>query len=292
MRKEMQTGLFFISPAFLYFILFWIVPVLLALFYSLTSWSIGRPAEFVGLDNYRDLFTDPRFHQSLASSATIVLITVTLGCTIALLLAVCLNDERLPGARFIRLCIILPVVTDWVATGMVWQLIFLPNAGVLASVGAGLGLKSLVTTRWISSSALAPWAVSIFIVWKTTGLYAIIFLAGLKGIPHPLREAARVDGAGSWRAFWLITMPLMRPITVYVLVIAFVTNVGLFEPIFMLTGGGPADATRTLPLFLYENFFLFQRGGYASAAGVLFLAITLGFALVASRLLQYSWYED
>ena len=292
MRKEMQTGLFFISPAILYFMLFWIAPLLLAVYFSLTSWSVGRAANPVGLDNYRDLFTDPRFHQSLKASATIVLITVTLSCTIALLLAVLLNDDRLPGARLFRLCIILPVVTDWVATGMVWQLIFLPNAGVLASLGAGLGLKSLVTTRWISSSALAPWAVSIFIVWKTTGLYAIILLAGLKGIPQALKEAALVDGAGSWRSFWQITMPLMRPITVYVLVIAFVTNIGLFEPIFMLTGGGPADATRTLPLFLYENFFLFQRGGYASAAGVLFLAITLGFALVASRLLQYSWYED
>ena len=292
MRKEMQTGLFFISPAILYFILFWVAPLLLAVFYSLTNWSVGRAADPVGLDNYRDLFTDPRFHQSLKASATIVLITVTLSCTIALLLAVLLNEDRLPGARLFRLCIILPVVTDWVATGMVWQLIFLPNAGVLASLAAGLGLKSLVTTRWISSSALAPWAVSIFIVWKTTGLYAIILLAGLKGIPQALKEAALVDGAGSWRSFWQITMPLMRPITVYVLVIAFVTNIGLFEPIFMLTGGGPADATRTLPLFLYENFFLFQRGGYASAAGVLFLAITLGFALAASRLLQYSWYED
>lgn len=87
-------------------------------------------------------------------------------------------------------------------------------------------------------------------------------------------------------------MPLMRPITVFVIVIAFVTNIGLFEPIFMLTGGGPADATRTLPLFLYENFFLFQRGGYASAAGILFLVITLGFALVAARMLQYSYMED
>lgn len=292
MRKELQTGLLFVSPAIFYFLLFWIAPVALAAYFSLTNWSVGRPAALVGLKNYNNLFADPRFHQSLNASATIVLITVTLSCTLALLLAALLNDDRLRGARLFRLCIILPVVTDWVATGMVWQLIFLPNAGVLAGLGAGLGLKTLVTTRWISSSALAPWAVSIFIVWKTTGLYAIIFLAGLKGIPQPLREAARVDGAGSWRTFWLITMPLMRPITVYVLVVAFVTNVGLFEPIFMLTGGGPADATRTLPLFLYENFFLFQRGGYASAAGILFLTITLGFALVASRMLQYSWYED
>lgn len=292
MRREQRTGLLFISPAIFYFLLFWIAPVLLALFYSLTNWSVGRSFDLVGLENYLDLFSDPRFHQSLKASAQIVLITVTGSSTIALLIAVLLNDQHLVGARIFRLCIILPVVTDWVATGMVWQLIFLPNAGVLASIGAGLQLKGLVTMRWISSSALAPWAVSIFIVWKTTGLYAIIFLAGLKGIPEQLKEAARVDGADKWRVFLLITMPLMRPITVFVLVIAFVTNIGLFEPIFMLTGGGPADATRTLPLFLYENFFLFQQGGYASAAGIVFLAITLAFALIASRLLQYSYYED
>lgn len=292
MRREVRSAFIFISPALAYFLLFWIAPVILALFYSLTNWSVGRAADFVGLKNYANLLTDPRFHQSLKASAEIVLITVTASTLIALLLAVLLNDDTLRGARLIRLCIILPVVTDWVATGMVWQLIFLPNAGVLASIGAGLHMKALVTTRWVSSSALAPWAVSIFIVWKTTGLYAIIFLAGLKGIPTQLKEAARVDGANSWRVFWLIIMPLMRPITVFVIVIAFVTNIGLFEPIFMLTGGGPADATRTLPLFLYENFFLFQRGGYASAAGILFLAMTLGFALVASRMLQYSYMED
>ena len=292
MRREVRAAFLFISPAIVYFLLFWIAPVVLAVFYSLTNWSVGRAAGFVGLKNYANLFSDPRFHQSLKASAEIVFITVTASTIIALTLAVLLNDDTLRGARLIRLCIILPVVTDWVATGMVWQLIFLPNAGVLASIGAGLHMKALVTTRWISSSALAPWAVSVFIVWKTTGLYAIIFLAGLKGIPLQLKEAARVDGANNWRVFWLIVMPLMRPITVFVIVIAFVTNIGLFEPIFMLTGGGPADATRTLPLFLYENFFLFQRGGYASAAGILFLAITLGFALIAARMLQYSYMED
>jgi len=292
MRRDLKYGFFFISPGVAYFLLFWIAPVLIAIYYGWTDWKVGHSAGWVGLKNYLDLFTDPRFQQSLLASAKVALISVTGCCGIALGLAVLLDDDRLVGARLFRLLIILPVVTDWVATGMVWQLIFLPNSGVLAGVAASLKLNSLVTLRWTASTKLAPWAISIFIIWKTTGLYTIFFLAGLKGVPKQYTEAAQVDGANRWQAFWRITMPLMRPITVFVLVIAFVSTIGLFEPVFMLTGGGPADATRTLPLFLYENFFQFHHGGYASAAGILFLILCLIFALTAARLLQYSYYEE
>jgi len=291
MKRELKYGMFFISPGIFFFILFWITPMILALYYGWTDWTVGQSANWVGFRNYLQLFTDPRFHQSIRASAEIALISVTGTCLIALGLALLLNDDELIGSRLIRLLIILPFVTDWVATGLVWQLIFLPNSGVLAGIFSKLGLFSLMKLRWTSSAQLAPWAISIFIIWKTTGLYTIIFLAGLKGIPSQFAEAAQVDGANAWQSFRYVTIPLLRPITVFVLVIAFVSTIGLFEPIYMLTGGGPADATRTLPIFLYESFFQFHHGGYASAAGILFLIISLAFALVAARMLQYSYYE-
>jgi ABC-type sugar transport system permease subunit len=271
--------------------LFWIAPVLLALYYSLTDWKVGPTAEFVGFTNYADLLTDPRFRQSLQASVVITSMSVTCTVILALGLAVLLNDDGLRGSRLFKLLIIVPVVTDWVATGLVWQLVFLPNRGMLPGLLSLLGLRAWLSLGWTSSSALAPFAIAIFIIWKTTGLYAIIFLAGLKGVPKQYAEAAQVDGANAWQVLRNVSLPLLRPITLFVLVTAFVSSVGLFEPVFMLTGGGPADATRVLPIFLYENFFQFHNGGYASAAGVLFLLLCLAFAIGSARLIRYSFYE-
>lgn len=291
MRNELRHGLLFTSPAFLYFGVFWILPLALAVFYSFTNWVVGGPVDFVGLANYAELLGDPLFRQSVLASTYITVLTVAGSVLIALGLAVLLNDEHLHGGRLFRILIILPVLTDWVATGLVWQLIFLPNQGVLADFLYGLGLRELMGLRWTSSRELAPLAIVVFSIWKTTGLYAIIFLAALKSVPRQYLEAARVEGADAWQIFVNVTLPMIKPISVFILVIAFVSAMGLFEPVFMLTGGGPADATRTLPLFLFETFFQFRSGGYASAASVLFLAICLGFALVAARTLRYSHFE-
>lgn len=290
-RRELRYGLTFISPAILFFLLFWILPVVLAVGYSLTDWIVGRSARLVGLRNYVALFTDPRFHESLLATLKITLPALVGTCGLALFLALLLNDDKLRGRRVAMLIIILPFVTDWVATGLVWQLIYLPNSGVLAGLFSQLGLHQWMTLRWTTSRQLAPLAIALFTIWKTTGLYAIIFLAGLKSVPTPQLEAAQVDGANFWQTLAFITLPLMRPLVVFVLVSAFVSIVGFFEPVYMLTGGGPADATRTLPIFLYENFFQFHKGGYASAAGIVFLFLCLGFALIAARFLQYSYYE-
>lgn len=289
MSRELKWGLIFISPAAVYFLAFWVLPLVLAIFYSLTDWSIGGSAEFIGLDNYKELASDPAFGRTVWNSIRIAGIALAVSLTLALGLAAILNDPDIWGARWFRLMVILPVVTDWVATGLVWQLIFLPNQGVLASIGADLGISELVRLRWTADRGLASWAIAIFIIWKQTGLYAIFFLAGIKGIPRDVIEAARVDGAGPWRQFWTIRWPLMRPITVFIVVISFVTTMGLFEPVYLLTAGGPVDATRTIPLFLYENFFTFGRSGYASAAGIYFLGMSLAFAFVSARVLRQAY---
>jgi ABC-type sugar transport system permease subunit len=292
MRRDTRWGLFFIAPGIAYFLIFWILPVILAAAQSLSRWRAGRAAGFIGLKNYIDLFNDPLFRNSAAASAVITGGAVLLTFCIALGLALILNDETLRGARWFRVIIFLPVVTDWVATGLIWQLIFLPYQGVLPGIFYNIGLKDLMALRWTATRELAPIAIMIFIVWKTTGLYTVILLAGLRSVPKPLQEAARVDGANAWQVFRHVTIPLLTPITVFVVISSFVSTIGLFEPVFMLTGGGPADATKTLPLFLYEQFFQFQAGGYASAAGMLFLFICLGFALIASRRLQQSAFEE
>ena len=194
MHRELKWGLLFISPAAAYFLVFWILPLVLALFYSFTDWSIGADPNFVGLGNYRELIGDPLFRHTVWNSIKITSISLSISLTLALGLATIRNDPDIRGGRLFRLAIILPVVTDWVATGLVWQLIFLPNSGVLASIGASTGITDLIQLRWTANRTLAPWAIAIFIIWKQTGLYTIFFLAGLKGIPTNLLDAAKVDG--------------------------------------------------------------------------------------------------
>jgi ABC-type sugar transport system permease subunit len=163
---------------------------------------------------------------------------------------------------------------------------------VLPGIFSSLGLHDWMSLRWTATRELAPCAIILFSVWKTSGLYTVILLAGLKSVPRELVEAARVDGANSFEAFRHITVPLLMPIISFVIVVSFVSAIGLFEPVFMLTGGGPADATKTLPLFLHEQFFAFLNGGYASAAGILFLLICLFFAVFAASRLRQTAYEE
>lgn len=292
LRREALWGLVFISPGVAYFLIFWILPVILTAVQSLWRWDIGRPSRFIGTDNYTSLLTDPFFVSAVRASLGISLGVVVVGFFTAFILAWILSDETLRAGRLFRIIIFLPVVTDWVATGLVWQFIFLPNQGVLAGVLYNLGLRDWMGLRWVSTRDLAPIAIIVFILWKTTGLYTVILLAGLKSVPRTLMEAARADGANEWQVLINIVLPLLKPIIVFVIVVSFVTTIGLFEPVFMLTGGGPADATKTLPIFIHEQFFVYLKGGYASAAGILFLLLCLLFAVVASRQLRQNAYEE
>ena len=292
MRRELFWGLIFISPGIAYFLLFWIAPVVMTAVQSLWRWDVNRPSEYIGLRNYTDLLGDPFFLDSIRASAGITFGSLVVGILIAFGLALLLDDDTLVGGRWFRLFIFLPVITDWVATGLAWQLIFLKGEGVLASLFYSIGLNDLATLRWTSTRELAPIALIIFIIWKTTGLYMIILLAGIRSIPTPLIEAARADGANPWQVVRHIMLPMLSPITIFVILIGFVSAIGLFEPVFLLTRGGPVEATKTLPLFIYEIFFEFRYGGYASAAAILFLLMTLAFAVVAARQLRMTAYED
>lgn len=293
-RREFFWGLVFISPGLTYFVVFWIAPVIMTVEQSLWRWKFGRADEYVGLRNYELLLTDPLFRDSVKATLWITFGALVACTVIAFGLAWLLNDSTLRGARWFRLIFFLPVITDWVATALVWQLIFLPHQGVLPALFHSLGLSdtSLPTLRWTASRELAPISIIIFAVWKTTGLYMVIFLAGLRSIPKELIEAARVDGAREWDFIRHVILPLLSPITIFVVLVGFVNAIGMFEPVWMLTGGGPAEATKTLPLFIHETFFRFRQGGYASAAAILFLLFTLLFAIIATWRIRMSAYQE
>src|SRR2546426_8526999 len=177
---QVHSGLLFLRPAALYFAAFWIFPVALAAVNSLTDWRIGGPPHFVGLLNYVNLATDPQFHHAMLASLTITGLALVCIVGLALGLAVTLHDPSLRLSSLFKLAVFIPVVTDWVATGLVWQLIFLPNQGVLAGLLDGLGLAGWSALRWTASRQLAPLAVALFIVWEMTRVYALVYLAGVK----------------------------------------------------------------------------------------------------------------
>lgn len=226
--------------------------------------------KFIGLENYRSLLTDPLFWQSFRATVFYLVATYVPTVILALALAVALNrDFRFRG--FFRGLYFTPVVMSMVVVSVIWKLLFnyrgLINQ-LLSHVGAG-------PITWLTSSTYAPWALAIMSIWKTFGYYMVIYLAGLQGIPIEVREAAHIDGATSWQTFMHITLPLLRPITVFVITMSVLTGMQEFTAQYVMTGGGPSGATRVLALMIYETGFSFMRMGKASAISVLLFVVLL-----------------
>jgi multiple sugar transport system permease protein len=230
---------------------------------------------FVGIGNYAELARDPLFRQVVGNTLLYVAVTVPVGIGLALALAVPL-DGGLRGAALYRTAFFLPVVASSVAVAVVWRWMYSSDFGLLNwLLGANV--------PWIASSEWALPSVMIAAVWKGLGYDLLVFLAGLKSIPGRLYEAAALDGASAWQRFRLITLPLLAPTTFFVLVVALVRSAQVFDLAYVLTGGGPANATNTVVLFLYEVAFHHFRMGYAAAAAWLLFAAVFGLVLLLGR---------
>jgi multiple sugar transport system permease protein len=252
-----------------------VLPVGAALLISATSWDVLTAPRFVGLGNYAELARDPLFGQVVANTLLYVAVTVPVGIALALALAVPL-DGGLRGAALYRTAFFLPVVASSVAVAVVWRWLYSSDFGLLNwLLGANV--------PWIASSEWALPSVMIAAVWKGLGYDLLVFLAGLKSIPAGLYEAAALDGASAWQRFRLITLPLLAPTTFFVLVVALVRSAQVFDLAYVLTGGGPANATNTVVLFLYEVAFHHFRMGYAAAAAWLLFAAVFGLVLLLGR---------
>lgn len=234
------------------------------------------PPTFVGLGNYKSIVHDPLFWQSVKATVSYVVGTYVPTIAIALGLALILNRNfRLKG--MFRALYFTPVVMSMVVVSVIWKVLFnyrgLVNL-LLSYVGAD-------PVRWLTSSTSAPLALAIMSIWKTFGYYMVIYLAGLQGIPTEIREAAQIDGASGRQILTSITLPLLKPITVFVITMSILNGVQEFTAQYVMTGGGPSGATRVTALMIYETAFAFVRMGRASAIAILlFLALlTLTFGL-------------
>jgi alpha-1,4-digalacturonate transport system permease protein len=260
----------FIFPNMLVFGLFTIWPAINGFRISLYDSSNGRTFEAVGLDNYRRIVDDPRFSDVVRNTLTFVVAYVVIVTVLSILLALLL-DAQVRGRGPLRAAYFLPVVISPVVVGLVWSWMFTRRTGIVNSVleSAGLGRP-----RWLLDKRLAMIVVIGAAVWTHVGFYAMILLAGLKGIPTHLYEAARIDGASTVQRIRRITLPLLRPTTMVVIVLATIAGFQAFDFVYTLTGGGPVGGTTLIVQYIYERAFRSPiQYGLASAAGVMFFGV-------------------
>ena len=278
------TPYLFLLPACLLFLLFRVYPLINGLWLSFTSARLGRAQyAFVGLSNYQKLLDDPRFLLSLVNTAYYTVASTLPILALPLLLAVLLN-RGVAFKALLRGAFFFPFTLSVVTVGLTWLWLLDPVVGPFNSYMRRLGLTM---PSLLAEPGTAMWGIVLTSVWWVTGYYLVIYLAGLQDIPRHLYEAAAIDGASGWRSFWSITVPLLRPVFLFVFVIHIIGSFQIFGQVFVMTQGGPGDATRTVVQHLYETAFqsLFAFGSASAMAWVLF-AVILVFSLLQFRILR------
>lgn len=278
-RPDQQwEGYLFLLPSFSGFLVFVFIPVLTALGLSFVDWNLLKPPTFVGTANYSQLLlTDRVFWKVLGNTLYFTVTIVPCQLALGLALAVALN-QTLRGLTLYRVVYFMPVVTNIVAAALVFQWMFSRDFGIISSpfwkLAEITGLSFFAPPDWLNDSQWAKPAVVILTLWKNVGFTMVIYLAGLQAIPIQLYEAAKVDGANAWQRFRNITVPLISPTTFFLLVIQMIGAFQLFSEAYVMTRGGPAQATLTIAYYIYQNAFEFGRMGKASAiAWVLFVIV-------------------
>ena len=281
-----RVGYAFVAPAILFLLVFALGPFLFTLYVSLHDWNMLTPVRsmpFRGLENYRYLlFDDPLFRETFKNTVVFAVGNVGISVVLALGIALLLNGPVRFRAAW-RAAFFLPYVTSAVAISIVWANIYHSSHGLLNGL---LDLVDLPPQRFIASIELAMPSVIAVAVWHGVGYYMIIFLAGLQAIPNDVYEAAKLDGAGSAYLFRTITLPLLRPTLLFVIVVNTLASLQVFDFAFILTGGGPVNATNTVVLYMYDTAFNFLRMGRATAMAVLLFLIILTMTLTQLRLLR------
>ncbi|MFB6872386.1 carbohydrate ABC transporter permease [Streptomyces sp. NPDC056323] len=270
-----------IMPAVLGFAIFKAYPIVSSLWISLTTGN-GDSRHFAGIANYRRLLDDPLFWTALKNTALILVVQVPLMLGLALLVALALNSTKVWLRPLWRLGVFVPSLTGLVAAGVMFSVILNRDAGLLNWVFSLFGVDRV---NWLGSPFWARVGVVLVITWHYTGYNAVMYLAGLQGIPQELYEAAMVDGAGPVRRFVSITLPQLRPILLLTVVLSTIGTLQLFDEPYVLTGGGPDNATLTVTMYLYNNGFKYFDFGYASAIAYALALIVSVLGILQVRLM-------
>jgi lactose/L-arabinose transport system permease protein len=251
----------FITPYFLIFAVFMLYPLIYSFVLSFSKWRAGVTT-FVGLENYKMLLTDPFFWKSLGTTGLILVIQVPIMLILATIIATVINSEKLRFKGLIRLGFFLPVLIDLVTYALVFSLLFNETYGM---VNQGLNAIGIGDIKWFSDGTWAKILIILAVTWRWTGYNAVIILSGLQAVPKDLYESASIDGASKITSFFKITVPLLKPVLLFCGIISTIGTLQLFAEPFVLTGGGPREATTTVILYLYDKAFGNFDFGLASA---------------------------
>jgi len=270
LRRRAIHGWLLLSPALIMLTAFAFYPSVATLWTSLFSRGTRfRPTEFVGTENYERLFSDPTFLVVAQNNLLYAGVTIPISVALALMMALWANS-KLPARSFVRTAYFTPTVLPMIAAANLWLFFYTPGFGVLDQIGALFGADSV---NWLGQPETALWAICAVTIWKEAGFFMIFYLAALQTIPPDLEEAAEIEGASRWAYSRRVVLPLLMPTTLFILVNAMINSVKLIDHLFILTKGGPSDASKLILYYIWESAFAFFDAPAAAAMTVLVLAV-------------------
>jgi ABC-type sugar transport system permease subunit len=282
-RQDRYAPYFFISPFYILFAIFFLFPTLFALVLGFFKWgALGTP-EFFGIRNYQRLFSDAVFWKAVGNTVFYASWSLFVIVPLALLEALALNSKLLKFATLWRVVYFAPIVTSTVAISLVFRMLYNKEFGTINGIIQALGG---LPVDWMGNLQTAKLAVVGVVIWRWTGLLAVYFLAGLQSIPEELHEAASIDGANTFDRFLYITLPLLRPVILFVSVIVLIGSMQIFDDPQILTGGGPANATISIVQYLYVQGISNLLFGFASAVGLFLFVVIFVLSLVQFRVFR------
>lgn len=280
MNRQNLMGKIFAAPPIILFIIFTCIPIVMAIFYSLTKYNVISSPEFVGLNNYKKMFSDEFFWIALKNTCFYTLLYVPGGLILSLGAALFLNvNKKFVGA--FRTLFYLPVLSSTVATATLWFWILNPKLGLLNGVLSIFGISG---PAWLYDSKLAMISVVMMSLWAGFGTNMMIFLSGLKGVEGVLYEAAKVEGANRWQMFTRITLPSISKTTFLVSTMLIISSFQVFDQAYVLTEGGPGNATMTLVYYIYNSGFNNLDMGYASSMSIILFIIIIIFSIINQKI--------
>ncbi|MDO5746060.1 MAG: sugar ABC transporter permease [Actinomycetaceae bacterium] len=280
--SDARSAIWFLLPTIILFLVFIAYPIIYNIQASTMHWDGVNEATSAGVDNYKQIFTDPVFHITLRNSVYWIVLTIIPQSLIGFFLAVVLNNH-IRGRTIYRTLFFLPVVISPVVIGIVWQRILDPFNGVVASMGRYTDIDFL-TKNWLGSPDTAIFTVIFINVWMWSGYSMLFYLAGLQAIDKSVLEAARIDGASKWKTTWVIIFPLLKSTHLSLLLLSVIGSLKTFELVYVLTEGGPDHASEMIPTYTFLEAFRLQHVGYASALSVILLIIAVVTALTLVRI--------
>lgn len=279
-NKKKMVPYVFLLPCFIIFSLFMVYPIISSVILSFNEFK-GLNSVFVGLKNYKILFSDPIFYKSLGNTFIFLLIQVPLMTFLALLLAIFIEEKFINNKGFFRTTIFLPSITALVAYALVFKVMFNSDYGIVNYIISSLGGEKV---QWIYSDWPARFTIIIAITWRWTGYNMIILVAGVQGISSSIFDAATIDGANFKDKVFKIIIPMIKPIILFTTITSTIGTLQLFDEPFILTQGGPSNATLTITQYLYQNGFRYLKFGYASAIGYVLVVIIAIFSFMQFKL--------